>query len=61
MQLRIEVKKIKDNLYIASCPNLRGCHVQAESEAIAVRRIREATRLMVLSYKKHFEKVPFER
>ncbi len=60
MKLDIEIKKIKKGLFIASCNNLPGCHIQASNEVQARERITEAVKLMLLSYKKHYEKAPIE-
>ncbi len=61
MKLNIQIKKIQPGLYIANCRNLRGCFVQGHSEDEVTKRISEAVKLMVHSYKQHFEKVPFEK
>ncbi len=60
MKLNIQIRKIRNDLYIASCTDLIGCHVQGNSKEEAISRIKEAIKLMIISYKKHFEKVPIE-
>ncbi len=60
MKIEIEIKRIKKGLFIASCNDLPGCHIQASNEAQARKRITEAVKLMLLSYKKHYEKAPVE-
>ncbi len=60
MKLDVEIKRVHKNLFIASCNNLPGCHIQASSEEQAKTRIKEAIKLMLLSYKRHYEKAPIE-
>lgn len=59
MKLRIVVRKIEDNLFLASCPALKGCHVEAESEAQAQSLIKAALQAYLTSYKQRHEKVSF--
>lgn len=60
MKFNIQIKKIHPDLYLANCPELPGCLVQADSETRAIARIQEAIKLVVTSYRIHFEKVPIE-
>lgn len=60
MRLDIEIKKVGKNLFVASCRDLPGCHVQASDEQQARKRISEAVKLMIISFKQHFERVPLE-
>lgn len=58
MKLKIRIRKIKDNLYLASCPNLEGCHVQATSEKEAEVYLKAAIEAYVSSCKQRHEKLP---
>ncbi|MFZ0390935.1 MAG: type II toxin-antitoxin system HicB family antitoxin [Calditrichia bacterium] len=58
MKLKVEFRKIHDHLYIGSCPDLLGCHVQANSRENVEKRLNEAAKLIILSFKNHHEKVP---
>lgn len=60
MKLKIRIKKIKDNLYLASCPNLEGCHVQANSEKEAEILLKAAIQSYIKSYKQRYEKLPLK-
>ena len=57
MKFHIVIQKVRDNLYLASCPNLKGCHVQAASQVEAKRLIRVAIQALIKSYQQHHEKV----
>ncbi|NOX36068.1 MAG: type II toxin-antitoxin system HicB family antitoxin [Calditrichaeota bacterium] len=57
MKFHIVVKKVRDDLYLASCPNLKGCHVQATTAAEAKRLIQVAIQALIKSYQQHHEKV----
>lgn len=58
MKLKIIIRKIKANLYLGSCPNLEGCHIQANSEEEAEALLKAAIQAYITSYKKHHEKLP---
>lgn len=58
MKLKIRIRKIKDNLYLASCPNLIGCHVQASSENEAEVLLKAAILAYQNSCKQRNEKLP---
>ncbi|RMI08928.1 MAG: type II toxin-antitoxin system HicB family antitoxin [Calditrichaeota bacterium] len=58
MKLRIVVRKVEANLYIASCPELEGCHVEADTEQGARALIKKAINAYVISYKQRHEKLP---
>jgi predicted RNase H-like HicB family nuclease len=60
MKLKIRIKKIKDNLYLASCPDLEGCHVQASSEKEAEVYLKAAIQAYINSYKQRYEKLPLK-
>jgi predicted RNase H-like HicB family nuclease len=60
MKFNIQITKINEDLFIANCPELPGCFVQAFSERQALNRIHDAIKLVITSLKKHFEKLPFE-
>lgn len=60
MKLKILIRRIKDNLYLASCPNLKGCHIQASSEEEAEMVLREAMQAYMMSYKHRHEKLPIK-
>jgi predicted RNase H-like HicB family nuclease len=46
--------------YHASCPALKGCHSEGESEAEALQNIREAMELYIESLAAHNEPIPRE-
>ena len=58
MKLRIIVRKIEEGLYIGSCPNLEGCHIEAPSAQEARTLVRQAINQLIHSYKQHYEKIP---
>ena len=60
MKLKIRIRKIKDNLYLASCPNLEGCHVQANSEEEAEVFLKAAIEAYINSCKQRYEKLPIK-
>lgn len=60
MKLKILIRKIKDNLYLASCPNLEGCHIQASSEEEAEIILKAAMQAYIMSYKQRHEKLPIK-
>jgi len=60
MKLKVRIKKIKDNLYLASCPDLKGCHVQASSEKEAEVYLKAAMQAYITSYKQRYEKLPLK-
>lgn len=60
MKLKIRIKRIQDNLYLASCPNLEGCHVQGNSEKEAEMLIKVAIQAYIKSYKQRYEKLPLK-
>lgn len=60
MKLKIRIRKIKDNLYLGSCPNLPGCHVQASSEEEAELYLKAAMQAYMNSYKQRNEKLPLK-
>ena len=61
MDLRIVVKRTRGGSYLASCPNLEGCHVEADSEDAARELIKAAINAYVLSHKKRHEKIPYRQ
>lgn len=58
MKLRIVIRKIEEGLYIGSCPNLEGCHIEAPSVEEARSLVRQAINQLIQSYKQHYEKIP---
>jgi len=60
MKLKIKIRKIKDNLYLASCPNLNGCHIQASSEKDAEIFLKDAIQAYIKSYNQRYEKLPLK-
>ena len=58
MKLKILIRKIKANIYLASCPNLEGCHIQAGNEKDAEILLKAAIQAYIMSYKQHHEKLP---
>lgn len=57
MKLRVVVRKVENGLYIASCPNLEGCHVEAGSEKEAQELLKVAINAYIASHKQRHEKV----
>ncbi len=57
MKLRVVVRKIEDGLYVGSCPNLEGCHVEAETEAKVQALLKAAINAYVISHKQRHEKI----
>ena len=57
MKLRVVVRKIEDGLFIASCPDLEGCHVEAETAPKARELLKTAITAYMLSHKQHYEKI----
>lgn len=41
----IIIQKDEDGFLVASCPTLRGCHTQARSMNVLIKRIKEAIQL----------------
>ena len=58
MKIRIVIKKIEEDLYIGSCPNLEGCHVEAPSADEARDLLKAAINAYIISYKQRHEKIP---
>lgn len=58
MKFSIVIKKVRDNLYIASVPELKGCHVQAQTAEEVRERIKEAIKAYIQSFQQHNEKLP---
>ena len=44
-KFKVVVEKDADGYFVASVPELRGCHTQAKSLEVAVERIKEAAAL----------------
>ncbi len=44
-EFNVIIEKDEDGYYVASVPALRGCHTQAKSLDVLMRRIREAIEL----------------
>jgi len=61
MKFKIQVKKCGPNLYLASCLNLPGCHVQGRSEQEVKQLIQIAIAAYLKSYKQHHEKPDIRR
>ena len=57
MKLRVVVRRVEDGLYIASCPNLEGCHVEAGDEKRAQALLKAAINAYIVSHKHRHEKV----
>jgi predicted RNase H-like HicB family nuclease len=45
LEFNVVIEKDEDGFYVASVPALRGCHTQAKSLDVLMRRIREAIEL----------------
>lgn len=59
MKLRVIVRRIREHHYIASCPNLPGCHVEAESQEKAEALLKAALKAYLSSYRQRHEKLPY--
>ncbi len=57
MKLRIVIHKAADNLFVANCPNLPGCAVEAETEKQARELLRAAINAYIISHKQRNEKL----
>ena len=44
-EFNVVIEKDQDGFFVASVPTLRGCHTQAKSLDVLMRRIREAIKL----------------
>lgn len=44
-EFNVIIEKDEDGYYVASVPSLRGCHTQAKSLDVLMKRIREAIEL----------------
>jgi predicted RNase H-like HicB family nuclease len=44
-KLKVVIEKDADGFFVASVPELRGCHTQAKSLEVALERIKEAAAL----------------
>lgn len=44
-EFNVVIEKDEDGFFVASVPNLRGCHTQARSLDVLMRRIKEAIKL----------------
>ncbi|MCX5682955.1 MAG: type II toxin-antitoxin system HicB family antitoxin [Planctomycetota bacterium] len=44
-KLKVVIEKDADGYFVASVPELRGCHTQAKSLEVALERIKEAAAL----------------
>jgi predicted RNase H-like HicB family nuclease len=45
MEFSVVIEKDEDGYYVASVPALRGCHTQAKSLDLLMKRVREAIEL----------------
>jgi predicted RNase H-like HicB family nuclease len=45
MEFNVLIEKDKDGYFVASVPSLRGCHTQAKSLDVLMKRVREAIEL----------------
>jgi len=45
LEFNVVIEKDEDGAYVASAPALRGCHTQAKSLDVLMRRIKEAIEL----------------
>lgn len=61
MQLKIVLRKIEDDLFLASCANFEGCHVEAASEEEARELIKIAINAYIISHKQRHEKLPIKQ
>ncbi|HQV31840.1 MAG TPA: hypothetical protein PKV71_08180 [Calditrichia bacterium] len=60
MKLTIRVSKITDELYIGSCRELKGCHVEAKTEDGVRNLLKVAINAYVLSHKQRHEKISYQ-
>jgi len=47
MEFSVVIEKDEDGFYVASVPALRGCHTQAKSLDVLMKRIQEAIELCI--------------
>ncbi|KKT54022.1 MAG: hypothetical protein UW45_C0020G0022 [Parcubacteria group bacterium GW2011_GWC2_44_22] len=54
---RITIEQNGDGIYVAKCPALPGCHTQAKSYDLVIKRMQEAISLCLEVLKKKREKL----
>jgi predicted RNase H-like HicB family nuclease len=60
MKLKVVIKKVAEGHYIAHCPTLPGCAVEANSETNARQLLKAAINAYVISHKQRNEKLPIQ-
>ncbi|MBM2832913.1 MAG: hypothetical protein HW406_74 [Candidatus Brocadiaceae bacterium] len=59
-KFRIIVERDEDNVYIASCPALKGCYSQGATIEDAIENIRDAIKLHIEARESLGEPIPVE-
>ena len=59
-KFRIIVERDEDDVYIASCPSLKGCYSQGTTIAEAIENIRDAIKLHIEARESLGEPIPVE-
>ncbi len=59
MKFKVRIEKIRNDLFIASCPNLPYCIVDGETEQEARQRLQAAIKAYVQSYRDRYEEIPY--
>ncbi len=57
----ITIEQDEDDIWVASCPSLQGCHSQGVTRPEAITNIREAIRGYLASMRSHGETLPDQR
>lgn len=58
---RVTIEQDEDGIYVAKCPALPGCHTQAKSYDVVVKRMQEAISLCLEVLKKKHEEPEFKQ
>jgi predicted RNase H-like HicB family nuclease len=58
-QFNVVVERDRDGYYVASIPELKGCHTQAKSLDVLMERIREAAELCLTVQGQEIEDLEF--
>jgi predicted RNase H-like HicB family nuclease len=45
--LKVEVEPLEEGGYLATCPDLQGCHAEGDTIAEALRNVEDAARIMI--------------
>lgn len=58
MKFRINIEQDEDGVFVASCPNLPGCHSEGKTRKEAIANISEAIEGYLASLEKHGDPIP---